>query len=408
MAMTRKLDLRTGRPVWNAYRAPRVPVELLTRDVTADVLVVGMGVSGAMLAESLTAAGHSVIAIDRRGAVRGSTPATTALVQFEIDQPLMLLAGRIGADRAARAWRRSRLAVFNLKARIDALGLRCALAPRRSVYLAGNVLTGSALRAEAEARRAVGIGARYLTASELRTEYGIERAGAIVSHDNLALDPRKLTAGLLRAAQARGARLHAPVEATAFEHRRDGVTVATRDGPTITAGQVVLATGYELASIVSDRGHQVISTWAIATRPQKALLWPHEAFLWEASDPYLYLRTTVDGRVICGGEDEDFSDEERRDAAIGAKTDAIRAKLAKLLPKIDTTPEFAWAGAFGATATGLPIIGPLPRKPRIRTVMGYGGNGITFSQIASEIVATELAGGRDCDADLFAFPEGGG
>ena len=40
--------------------------------------------------------------------------------------------------------------------------------------------------------------------------------------------------------------------------------------------------------------------------------------------------------------------------------------------------------------------------------MGYGGNGITFSQIASEIVATELGGGRDRDADLFAFPEGVG
>jgi glycine/D-amino acid oxidase-like deaminating enzyme len=405
--MTRKMDLRTGRPVWNAYRAPQVPVERLTRDVKTDVLVIGMGISGAMLAESLTSAGHKVVAIDRRGPVRGSTPATTALVQFEIDQPLTALAGQIGADRAARAWRRSRLAVFNLKGRIEALGLRCALAPRRSVYLAGSVLTGAALRAEAEARRAAGISARYLTASELRADYGIARAGAIVSHDNLALDPRKLTAGLLLAARARGARLLAPAEATAFEHGRDGVTVATRGGPTITAKQVVLATGYELAPVVPDRGHQVISTWAIATRPQKARLWPHEAFLWEASDPYLYLRTTVDGRVICGGEDAEFSDEARRDAEIGAKTDAIRSKLAKLLPNIDSTPEHAWAGAFGATTTGLPIIGPLPRKPRIQAVMGYGGNGITFSQIASEIVATELAGGRDRDADLFAFPGDG-
>jgi glycine/D-amino acid oxidase-like deaminating enzyme len=40
--------------------------------------------------------------------------------------------------------------------------------------------------------------------------------------------------------------------------------------------------------------------------------------------------------------------------------------------------------------------------------MGYGGNGITFSQIASEIVTTELTGGRDRDADLFAFPKAGG
>ena len=35
--------------------------------------------------------------------------------------------------------------------------------------------------------------------------------------------------------------------------------------------------------------------------------------------------------------------------------------------------------------------------------MGYGGNGITFSQIASEIVTSALAGEVDTDADLFAL-----
>ena len=35
--------------------------------------------------------------------------------------------------------------------------------------------------------------------------------------------------------------------------------------------------------------------------------------------------------------------------------------------------------------------------------MGYGGNGITYSQLASEIVSTALAGGEDRDTDLFAL-----
>ena len=56
--MQRQLDLRTGRPVWSAYRAPRVPCEPLRRDARAEVLVVGMGISGAMVAEALTAAGR--------------------------------------------------------------------------------------------------------------------------------------------------------------------------------------------------------------------------------------------------------------------------------------------------------------------------------------------------------------
>ena len=49
--------------------------------------------------------------------------------------------------------------------------------------------------------------------------------------------------------------------------------------------------------------------------------------IWEASDPYLYIRTTPDGRVICGGEDEDFADDEKRDALIPRKTATLRRKL---------------------------------------------------------------------------------
>src|SRR5690606_31545884 len=160
------------------------------------------------------------------------------------------------------------------------------------------------------------------------------------------LDPRKLTAGLLLCAIERGARCYAPVEATTIDTGRERVTVATAEGPVITAAHVVLATGYELTDLVPAEAHEVISTWAIATRPQPRALWPEEVLIWESSDPYLYLRTTSDGRIICGGEDEEFSDEDARDALIPAKTVRLSAKLARLFPKGDARAEVACAGAF--------------------------------------------------------------
>ncbi|MBB6413129.1 NAD(P)/FAD-dependent oxidoreductase [Mesorhizobium sangaii] len=401
--MPRKLDLRSGRPVWSAYRAPAVPTAALTRDAKADVLIVGMGISGAMTAEALTAHGHAVICIDRRGPLKGSTSATTALVQFEIDQPLSTLSKQIGKASAEQAWRRSRLAVSNLAARIAELDINCSPSRKPSLYLAGTVLSPSKLRDEAEARRQAGIAATYLTAVPLAEKFGIDREGAILSHGNIALDPRKLTAGLLLKAAERKARFHAPVEATAIEDSADEVVVATRDGPTVTARHVVLATGYELVDIVPTAAHRIISTWAIATRPQPRKIWPGAAFIWEASDPYLYMRATSDGRVVCGGEDEDFVDETRRDGLIADKSARIAEKLGRLFPHLDVRPEFAWTGSFGTTTTGLPYIGAIPRHPRIHAVMGYGGNGITFSQIASEIVSASINGLSDTDAELFAF-----
>jgi glycine/D-amino acid oxidase-like deaminating enzyme len=399
----RQLDLRTGRTVWQAYRSPRVPVAPLTRDVKTEVLIVGMGISGAMIAEMLTGAGHEVALIDRRGPLLGSTAATTALVQFEIDTPLTELAGKIGREKAERAWRRSRLAVANLAEHIDALGIRCDAARRSSLYLAGNVLGPRQLQEEAAARRAAGLGAHYLTRTDLDRGYGIARAAAILSHGNLALDPRKLTAGLLVKALQRKARAYAKVEATSLSDSKDSVIVLTAAGPTITAKHVVLATGYELMDGVPANNHRVISTWAIATKPQRRALWPDEVHIWEASDPYLYMRTTPDGRVVAGGEDEDFTDEARRDELIDQKTNRVAAKVKTLFPELDAEPAFAWTGSFGTTTTGLPIVGPLPRKPRIFAVMGYGGNGITWSRIAAEWVTSALDGRIDSDSDLFAF-----
>jgi glycine/D-amino acid oxidase-like deaminating enzyme len=400
----RTLDLRTGRPVWLAYRTTKIEERRLQRDIRTDVLVVGAGISGAMTADLLSEAGHDVVVIDRRGPSKGSTPATTALVQYEIDVPLRDLRRMVGRDKATRAWRRARLAVLNLKGRIDELGIGCRMSPRETLYLAGNQLTGSALREEAEARAAAGLSARYLTAGQLAERFGIDRAGAILSRDNLALDPVKLTIGLLDRSLERGARIYAPEEATEFTHAPDGVTVTTKSGHTISASQVVLATGYELVDMVKQDRHQIISTWAIATgRQTGSALVPGNPLIWEASDPYLYLRTTHDGRIICGGEDAPFEDEEKRDALIGEKTARLTEKLAHLLPRIDPAPEFAWAGSFGTTATGLPLIGPVPNRPRIFALMGYGGNGITFARIAAEMITTAIGGGKDDDADIFAL-----
>ena len=123
----------------------------------------------------------------------------------------------------------------------------------------------------------------------------------------------------------------------------------------------------------------------------------------EASDPYLYMRTTADGRVICGGEDEEFAGDERRDALIPLKTARLQTKLGKLFPRLDTRAAFTWTGSFGASTSGTPSFGPIPGYPSCFAVLGYGGNGITFSMLAASMIARAMRGRPDADAGLFAF-----
>ena len=364
--MKRKLDLRTGIPVWQAYRTPGVPFKPLTRDAKADVLVVGMGISGAMIAEALAADGMSVIAIDRRGPLKGSTAATTALVQFEIDQPLSLLSAKIGKDRAERAWRRSRLAV------VQPQGAHCRTGdPDADMANAARFISPATCSIPARFERresggaAAGLHAIYLTARRAERAFRHRPRGGAAQRRQSRARPAEARSRPVSQGGGAGARFYAPVEATGFDDsKRQGDGRDQRAGRSITAGAVVLATGYELTDVVPAGGHRIISTWAIATRPQPRALWPHEAFIWEASDPYLYLR--VDRRRA--------RDLRRRGRGIYRRGTARRAhprevaahreEARQAVPDSSTrSPNSPGPVRSGPRSSGLPIIGRAAAPP---------------------------------------------
>ena len=403
MSATRHRDLRTGRSVWHARRLPHLARHVLRRDTSADVIVVGAGISGAMVADALSDAGLDVLIVDRRPPVSGSTPASTALVQYEIDTPLTHLTRDIGLERAQRVWRRSRLALDGLRERIQHLGIDADVEDCSSLYLDGSLLDPDALREEAAARRSAGFEVTDLAPREVAAQFGIAGRHGLLGYGSLAADPRRLTAGFLKVALGRGARLLTPVEITAVESDRSGVSATTAQGPTLRARDLVFATGYELPKGVPRAGHTIASTYAIATRPQPRRLWPSRSFIWEASEPYLYLRVGPEGRIICGGEDEPFADADQRDALLPHKTAMLEEKLSQLLPGVDPRADYAWCGSFGASETGTPSIGPVPRMPHCHAVLGYGGNGITFSALAAQMLRNQITGRGDPDSDLFSF-----
>jgi glycine/D-amino acid oxidase-like deaminating enzyme len=376
----------------------------LKRDLETDILIVGAGISGALIAYALARDGHRVAIVDRRGALMGSTPASTALLLFEIDTPLIHLKRKLGAQPAERAWLRSKGALDALYQLTRREKIDASMSLHPSVYLAGSILDASGLAKEVRARERLGLPSRHLDRSALRSCFGLSRSAAILSDNNIAADPRALASGFLRRALQLGTKLFAPHEIVDIQSGRHAALAVTKDRFTIESRQIVLCTGYELPKIVPVHGHSIVSTWVIATKPQPKDLWPDECFIWEAADPYLYLRATVDGRIICGGEDEEFADEARRDAQLNKKAKVLEKKLAKMLPKVDPHAEFAWTASFGQSNTGLPSIGPIPGHSRCYAVLGYGGNGITFSMLAAQLVSASIGGRRDPDAGLFGFP----
>jgi glycine/D-amino acid oxidase-like deaminating enzyme len=133
-------------------------------------------------------------------------------------------------------------------------------------------------------------------------------------------------------------------------------------------------------------------------------LWPSCALVWEASDPYLYMRTTGDHRIIAGGADEEIVEAAARDSLTEKKVGELLAKVAaRFRPIAPAQLAYVWSGVFGETDDALPLIGAIPGMPGCYAAFGYGGNGITFSAIAAEMIDRLLQGERDPHEDTFAL-----
>lgn len=397
---TRQEDLRTGRAPWATGTRPvRRPLE---HDHHCDVVVVGAGITGAMVAEALVSAGHDVCIVDRERPGLGSTAASTAMLLWEIDQPVSRLTELYGFERAAAVYRRSLQAVAGLKGLIGAREVRCALRERTSLYLAAGERGARALLDEHELRQRAGLPGRYLDHRTLLGEFGVDREAAILSPGAADADPLCLAHGLATSAVARGAALF---DGNAVDYQTGGrrAAVVLEDGQTIEADWVVLATGYVMPDFVTSDLHSIATSWAIATAPQPAEgRWRDGTLVWEASEHYLYARTTHDHRIIIGGADDDGTlDDDARAAATPAKTQKILAGLRSIFPNARAEAEVAWSGAFGTTEDGLPLIGAVPGHPRILAAYGYGGNGITFGFIASRVLAGLIAGRHEDWYDDF-------
>jgi glycine/D-amino acid oxidase-like deaminating enzyme len=361
------------------------------QNIKCDALIVGGGITGSLVAERLTRQGLDVVIIDRELPGRGSTAASTSMLLWEIDRSLNELTQLYGFERASRAYTASLHAVAALKSLVLQLGLRCDMRNKDSLYLAAGS-TSKELIEEHQLRRRAGLPGDFLDHAMLLDVFGISRAGAIVSPGAADADPMQLARGLLGIAVARGARVF-EAEAAEFDAAARAVGVRLKNGREIEARSVVLATGYVMPDIVDATVHSVSSSWAIATSPQPQNIWKGAALIWEDSKDYLYARSTVAGRIIIGGEDSDeVIEPDARDALIPEKSRLLAQKLKALWPTANVDVEFRWSGTFDTTTDGLPLIGPVPGAKGIYAAYGYGGNGITFSFLAAQLIGDLIAG----------------
>jgi glycine/D-amino acid oxidase-like deaminating enzyme len=398
------MDLRSHYPYWLMKNGILNTYPSLKKDINIDVAIIGAGISGALIAYQLSNAGINAAIIDSRHPGMGSTAASTALLQYEIDKPVIELSKIIGEKNAIKSYQACRKALHELRAICQEVHTDSTFPIKPSLQYASSKKDRQLLHQEFNIRHKHGFTCDWLEPADIQNLYGFEAPGAILTAEAGELDAFLLTHKLLEHCSKQGMHIYDNTLVTKVTTGKNYSVLETASGNRVIAKRVVMATGYESLAYINKPVATLFSTYALVTEPlpQKEF-WYKNSLVWETSMPYIYFRATDDGRILIGGKDDAFYDPDRRDARIGRKAQQLIDILHKKLPNYRLKADFCWAGTFAATEDGLPYIGTIPEMRNTWFALGYGGNGIIFSVIAAGIIRDAITGKKNKLADIFSF-----
>jgi glycine/D-amino acid oxidase-like deaminating enzyme len=398
------MDLRSPYPYWLLQHGVIRSYPSLQKDVNTDIAIIGAGISGALVAQEMINAGFNTIVLDRRHTGMGSTAASTALLQYEIDVPLHELIDKVGKKNAVRSYLLCRDAIYKMKSVCKEIKDAQVFDSRPSFQFASYKKDIRLLEKEYRLRKEVGIDLQWFGEKEIEQRFGFKKPAGLISKDGAEADAYRITHGLLKNGIKKGLQVYDNTEVISIRHNKKGVELITADKRKIRAKKLVIAAGYESQKYIPFKVQELHSTYAIASEPfGHKNFWYKNALIWETATPYLYVRTTSDNRIIVGGKDVPFTNPATRDELISAKAKALVKAFNSLFSAIPIKTDFKWTGNFASTKDGLPYIGTIKQRPHTWFALGYGGNGITFSVIAAEILRDVFTGRKNQDASIFSF-----
>lgn len=399
------MKLKTSEPFWLVKNGIIDSYPSLDKDIETDILIVGSGITGSLIAHQCMKDGHKTVMIDRREVGNGSSSATTSMLQYEIDVPLYELIELIGKEGAEKNYWACYDSIDTLKEIAKEVKSKAGFKKQKSLYFAALKKDIEWLKKEFEARKEAGFPVKWLEADEVISKWGVQNTeGGILSNQGGCVDAYKLAHEILRFNHKKGLEIYDKTEITGTKYQKSAVVITTNYGNTIKAKKVIYCNGFESTEMIKENFVKLLSTYAVVGEVSKSetnLL--KDLLVWNTADPYIYMRTTDDNRLLIGGEDEDFVNAKKRDSLIEEKSKKLKAKLEKHLPDEDFRVDFSWAGTFGETKDGLPYIGEHKDFPNSYFVLGFGGNGITFSVIGMDLVSKFLKNKKHELAEYYKF-----
>lgn len=397
-------------PTWyHGTAAPLPPFPALEGDETADVVVIGGGLTGLSAALVLAERGMSVVLLEQSRIGLGASGRNGG--QFHSGHRLdqWSLEKLVGVEDAHRLWHMAEDAKGWLRTRIRRHAIDCDM--RTGLVHADHkrrFVADSARYVEHLARNYAYPSAEALDRSAIRQHVrGEGYFGGWIDRDAGHLNPLKLTYGFARAAAKAGVRLHERSRAARLVPGKR-LTVRTAQGG-VTARFAVIGGDAAVPGLTPSLDAVIlpIASTVAVTEPLGELLdaaIPGRVAVSDSRFVVNYFRPVDGGRLLFGGG-ESYSTR-----PVANPAGLVRSAMTAVFPRLENaTFVSAWSGIVGITRTRLPFV--RRADGNVLVAAGFSGQGVLLAPFFGALLA-ECVLGHEGRVDLLsrlpvpAFPGG--
>ena len=391
-----------GKPYFTAMCKNKKQFPYLTKDIETDICIIGGGVTGALASYYFSRNNTKTVILEKKRIAHLSTSVTTSLLQYELDSNLSDLTEYTSKENVISSYKLGVKALKEIEEFINTYGNKCDYKQRDTLLYTAKVSEKNEMKIEYDYRKDAGLDVEYIDEKNNKFSFDL-KAGVLSINGGSELDPYKFTNQLLNVSTDLGTEAYENTEVIKLNYHEDYVDVITDYGYKVKAKKVIVATGYNTTLFTDRKFAQMTTTFNIVTKPVSSFNgYESKVLIRDNEDPYNYIRTTVDNRIIIGGEDIDFLPGTFNEETGEEKYTILENRLKAMFKNIpDIEAEYKYCGAFASTQDNLGFVGPDPKHKNLWYLLGYGANGILFAVLGSMMLRDLYNGSPDPDMKLF-------
>lgn len=370
------MPLRGHKSYWQTESSQDSDYPTLDSNMSADVVVVGAGISGCSAAWRLRALGRDVTVLEMNRVAGGTTGHSTGHLDMTTDRFLNNIARDFDASAARRLVATSATAIDFVEEQSEQI-VGSAFKRVPSYLYAEDRASQSALQREWESDKNAQLSAEMLGEAPLP----FSTVAALRIDGQARFNPHAYTRGLARRCADAGCSIFEEVRVKDIEESNSSCRVITTRG-IVTAKQViVMAHGAMLGLVTLASRVYPYQSYVLGVRVTNEI---PDALYWDTAAPYHYTRwaSTDDPKLlIVGGSDHRTGEQRATDASFSKLEQYVRERY-----NVDGV-EFRWSHEVYESADGLPYIGRVPGTQRQFIGTGYGGDGLKYGTVAGHVLA---------------------